>query len=178
MLPRGIDRLEAISVGGVEFGVGREANPKLVRGLKPLALYAEAEFSPVPGGAGKDIVIFEPPPKVVKRPHQGRCQFGRGDCDRRRVPGQLRADKSVPEIVRVGKMKVRRHFVVKSIVAYVHAGIDCGRHATILQNDRKSICMYRAWNGSLMHYLGYFDLEQKTLQPLDNPFGTRLSPMS
>jgi hypothetical protein len=30
-----------------------------------------------------------------------------------------------------------------------------------------------------MHYdLGYFDLEQKTLQPLDNPFGTRLSPIS
>ena len=28
------------------------------------------------------------------------------------------------------------------------------------------------------HYdLGYFDLEQKTLQPLDNPFGPRLSPM-
>jgi hypothetical protein len=26
--------------------------------------------------------------------------------------------------------------------------------------------------------LGYFDLEQKTLQPLDNPFGPRLSPMS
>jgi hypothetical protein len=26
--------------------------------------------------------------------------------------------------------------------------------------------------------LGYIDLEQKTLQPLDNPFGSRLSPMS
>jgi hypothetical protein len=26
--------------------------------------------------------------------------------------------------------------------------------------------------------LGYFDLEQKTLQPLDNPFGSLLSPMS
>ena len=26
--------------------------------------------------------------------------------------------------------------------------------------------------------LGYFDLEQKTLQPFDNPFSTRLSPMS
>jgi hypothetical protein len=25
---------------------------------------------------------------------------------------------------------------------------------------------------------GYFDLEQKTLQPRDNPFGTRLSPLS
>ena len=35
------------------------------------------------------------------------------------------------------------------------------------------------WLVSSMHYdLGYFDLEQKTLQPLDNPFGTRLSPMS
>ena len=35
------------------------------------------------------------------------------------------------------------------------------------------------WLASFMHYdLGYFDLEQKTLQPLDNPFGSRLSPMS
>ena len=30
---------------------------------------------------------------------------------------------------------------------------------------------------SFMHYdLGFIDLEQKTLQPLDNPFGTGLSP--
>jgi hypothetical protein len=35
------------------------------------------------------------------------------------------------------------------------------------------------WLTSFMHHdLGYFDLEQKTLQPLDNPFGTRLSPAS
>jgi hypothetical protein len=35
------------------------------------------------------------------------------------------------------------------------------------------------WLASFMRYdLGYFDLEQKTLQPLDNPFGSRLSPMS
>jgi len=26
--------------------------------------------------------------------------------------------------------------------------------------------------------LGFIDLEQKTLQPLDNPFGPRLLPMS
>jgi hypothetical protein len=30
-----------------------------------------------------------------------------------------------------------------------------------------------------MHFdLGYIDLEQKTLQTIDNPFGSRLSPMS
>jgi hypothetical protein len=35
------------------------------------------------------------------------------------------------------------------------------------------------WIVSFMHYeLGYIDLEQKTLQPLDNPFGTQVSPMS
>jgi hypothetical protein len=35
------------------------------------------------------------------------------------------------------------------------------------------------WLATFMRYdLGYFDLEQRTLQPIDNPFGTRLSPMS
>ena len=35
------------------------------------------------------------------------------------------------------------------------------------------------WLVTFMHYdLGYIDLEQRTLQTIDNPFGTRLSPMS
>ncbi len=35
------------------------------------------------------------------------------------------------------------------------------------------------WLVSFLNYdLGYIDLEQKTLQTIDNPFGTRLSPMS
>jgi transposase InsO family protein len=35
------------------------------------------------------------------------------------------------------------------------------------------------WLISFMHYdLGYIDLEQRTLQTIGNPFGTRLSPMS
>jgi hypothetical protein len=35
------------------------------------------------------------------------------------------------------------------------------------------------WIVSFMHYdLGYSDLEQRTLQPSDNPFGPGLSPMS
>src|SRR6201982_459854 len=35
------------------------------------------------------------------------------------------------------------------------------------------------WLVSFSHYdLGYFDLEQKTLQPLHHPFGPRLSPRS
>ena len=35
------------------------------------------------------------------------------------------------------------------------------------------------WLVSFMSYdPGFIDLEQKTLQPLDNPFGLRLAPMS
>ena len=35
------------------------------------------------------------------------------------------------------------------------------------------------WLVAFMHYgLGNIDLEQRTLQTIDNPFGTRLSPMS
>lgn len=35
------------------------------------------------------------------------------------------------------------------------------------------------WLVSFMHYdLGYLDLEHRTLQTIDNPFGTSLSPMS
>ena len=35
------------------------------------------------------------------------------------------------------------------------------------------------WIVRFMHYdLGYIDLEQKTLQPLDNPLGPSLLPMS
>jgi hypothetical protein len=35
------------------------------------------------------------------------------------------------------------------------------------------------WLVSFMHYdLGYIDLEQRTLQTIDYPFGTRLSPTS
>jgi len=35
------------------------------------------------------------------------------------------------------------------------------------------------WLVSFMEYdLGYIDLEEKTLQPLENPFGPKVSPMS
>ena len=35
------------------------------------------------------------------------------------------------------------------------------------------------WLVSFMEYdLGYVDLEERTLQPLDNPFGPKVSPMS
>ena len=69
-------------------------------------------------------------------------------------------------------------------------GIACGRicmHrkrinvSTVLAGQRVGIKEVDEgiWIVSFMHYdLGYIDLEQKALQPLDNPFGARLLPMS
>jgi hypothetical protein len=44
---------------------------------------------------------------------------------------------------------------------------------------KKAFLLQKANHVNFMDYdLGYFDLEQRTLQTIDNPFGTRLSPMS
>lgn len=53
--------------------------------------------------------------------------------------------------------------------------------STVLAGQRVGIKEFDEgiWIVSFMDYdLGYIDLEQKTLQPLDNPFDSRLSPMS
>lgn len=53
--------------------------------------------------------------------------------------------------------------------------------STVLAGQRLGITEVddSIWLISFMHYdLGYIDLEQRTLQTIDNPFGTRLSPMS
>jgi alkanesulfonate monooxygenase SsuD/methylene tetrahydromethanopterin reductase-like flavin-dependent oxidoreductase (luciferase family) len=53
------------------------------------------------------------------------------------------------------------------------------RHGYPAMRRKYVMCDDGIWLASFMHYdLGYFDLEQKTLQPLDNPFGPGLSPMS
>jgi len=53
--------------------------------------------------------------------------------------------------------------------------------STVLAGQRLGIAEVDEgiWLVTFMTYdLGYIDLEQRTLQTIDNPFGTRLSPMS
>ena len=53
--------------------------------------------------------------------------------------------------------------------------------STVLAGQRLGIkeVDHGIWLASFMYYdLGYIDLEQRTLQTIDNPFGSRLSPMS
>jgi hypothetical protein len=60
---------------------------------------------------------------------------------------------------------------------------ECSCGALSMTKVKSSICWFRwARQGCSFEIakkdLGYIDLEQKTLQPLDNPFGPGLSPMS
>ena len=59
----------------------------------------------------------------------------------------------------------RKRINVSTVLAVQHLGIK--------EVDES------VWIVSFMSYdLGFIDLEQRTLQPLDNPLGPRLSPMS
>ena len=68
-----------------------------------------------------------------------------------------------------------------TLLRWSHAVLD--RHGLVRRGSGQRLGIKEVddgiWLASFMHFdLGYFDLEQKTLQPLDNPFGPRLSPMS
>src|ERR1700676_1473031 len=81
-----------------------------------------------------------------------------------------RADPSIP------RSRTARHRLRTALPAS-----QADQH--LYRAGRSELCIKEVddgiWLASFMHYdLGYFDLEQKPLQPLDNPFGTRLSPMS
>ena len=71
-----------------------------------------------------------------------------------------------------GARKVRE-LLVRRLAGDIRVPVLAGQRLGIKEVDDDT------WLVSFSHYdLGYFDLEQKTLQPLDNPFGPRLSPMS
>jgi transposase len=84
---------------------------------------------------------------------------------------------------RKGAHRVDDRRVISGIVHMLKSGprwrdypAEFGRYATVYNPttgaDRES-------GSASSHYdLGYIDLEQRTLQTLDNPFGPRLSPMS
>jgi hypothetical protein len=109
----------------------------------------------------------------TERPHQALNRMMPADVDR----PSARACTGLPEIV------YPFHDTDKLVTA-------CGRIcmcrkkiniSTALAGQRLGIKEVEnaIWLMSFMHYdLGYIDLEQKTLQTIDNLFGPRLSPMS
>lgn len=99
-----------------------------------------------------------------------------------RTPAQAYAPSSTPY---EGLPEVEYPFHDKDILVTACGRICMMRKkinvSTVLAGQRLGIREVDdgIWLVSFMHYdLGYIDLEQRTLQTIDNPFGTRLSPMS
>src|SRR5262245_55446626 len=68
---------------------------------------------------------------------------------------------------------ISRNTGYKIFDRYKEHGVLAGQRLGIKEVDEG------IWLVTFIDYdLGYIDLEQRTLQPLDNPFGPRLSPMS
>ena len=99
-----------------------------------------------------------------------------------RTPAELYAPSSTPY---EGLPDVEYPFHDRDIIVTACGRICMARKkinvSTVLAGQRLGIKEVDdgIWLISFMRYdLGYIDLEQRTLQTIDNPFGTRLSPMS
>lgn len=108
-----------------------------------------------------------------ERPHEGIAM---------RMPAEVYAPSSRPY---EGLPELEYPFHDKDILVTACGRICMHRKkinvSTVLAGQRLGIKEVDdgIWLVSFMHYdLGYIDLEQRTLQTIDNPFGTRLSPMS
>lgn len=99
-----------------------------------------------------------------------------------RTPAELYAPSSIPY---EGLPDVEYPFHDRDIIVTACGRICMARKkinvSTVLAGQKLGIKEVDdgIWLISFMRYdLGYIDLEQRTLQTIDNPFGTRLSPMS
>jgi hypothetical protein len=72
-------------------------------------------------------------------------------------------------------MKSMQLVMLSGLAVIICAGFgDCSFKAVGIKEVGDGV-----WLATFMHYdLGYFDLESKKLEPLANPFGPRLLPMS
>ena len=79
-------------------------------------------------------------------------------------------------------MDIRAHGSRFRTAPQPQKGVDrseIAHHGQAGDRDARAQANNGIWLLSFMHYdLKYIDLEQGTLQTIDNPFGTRLSPMS
>jgi transposase InsO family protein len=96
----------------------------------------------------------------------------------RGLPGAIRSDNGLPFASPNGLYNLSRLAVACGRICMHRKKINV---STVLAGQKLGIKEVDdgIWLVSFMHYdLGYIDLEQRTLQTIDNPFGTRSSPMS
>ena len=178
--PNGLYNLSKLSVWWLRLGIAieriRPGNPQQNGRHERMHRTLKAETTRPPGAnslqqqARFDAFVSE---FNEQRPHEALAM---------RTPAELCAPSSRPY---QGLPEVQYPFHDRDILVTACGRICMHRKkinvSTVLAGQRLGIREVDdgIWLVSFMHYdLGYIDLEQRTLQTIDNPFGTRLSPMS
>ena len=178
--PNGLYNLSRLSVWWLRLGIGLErikpGNPQQNGRHERMHLTLKKEATRPPGmNALQQQARFDDFMSEfnAERPHEG---IGM------KVPAELYAPSSRPYS---GLPELIYPFHDKDVMVTACGRICMHRKkiniSTVLAGQRLGIAEVDdgIWLVSFMHYdLGYIDLEQRTLQTIDNPFGTRLSPMS
>jgi transposase InsO family protein len=178
--PNGLYNLSKLSVWWLRLGIGLErikpGHPQQNGRHERMHLTLKKEATRPPGtNSLQQQARFEEFVKEfnVERPHEALAM---------KVPGEVYRPSSKPY---AGLPEVDYPFHDKDILVTACGRICMHRKkiniSTVMAGQRLGIKEVEdgIWLVSFMQYdLGYIDLEQKTLQTIDNPFGTSLSPMS
>jgi transposase InsO family protein len=178
--PNGLYNLSRLSVWWLRLGISLErikpGNPQQNGRHERMHLTLKKEATRPPGmNALQQQAKFDDFMSEfnAERPHEGIAM---------KVPAQLYTPSSRPY---TGLPELSYPFHDKDIMVTACGRVCMHRKkinvSTVLAGHRLGITEVDdgIWLVSFMHYdLGYIDLEQRTLQTIDNPFGTRLSPMS
>ena len=178
--PNGLYNLSKLSVWWLRLGIALErikpGHPQQNGRHERMHLTLKKEATRPPGmNSLQQQARFEDFLKEfnVERPHEALAM---------KVPGEVYCPSSKPY---AGLPDVDYPFHDKDILVTACGRICMHRKkiniSTVMAGQRLGIKEVDEgiWLVSFMKYdLGYIDLEQKTLQTIDNPFGTRLSPMS
>ena len=177
--PNGLYNLSKLSVWWLRLGIGleriRPGHPQQNGRHERMHLTLKKEATRPPGmNSLQQQARFEDFLKEfnLERPHEALAM---------KVPGEVYRPSSKPY---AGLPDVDYPFHDKDILVTACGRICMHRKkiniSTVMAGQRLGIKEVEdgIWLVSFMRYdLGYIDLEQKTLQTIDNPFGARLSPM-
>jgi transposase len=164
-----------------EFGISRKTGYKIFNRYRDQGLEALTDRSRRPVRYANQLP--EPVERLIVATKRDKPHWGARKI-RELIVRRLAGDVRIPAKSTVHAV-LDRHGLVKRARARRNRAEGTPLSIAAAPNDLwctdfKSLPLRRQGgnSGSATADLGYIDLEQKTLQTIDNPFGTRLSPMS
>lgn len=137
---------QAVPISGVKAIVWLKPNPQFICYWQPHLVDLKTELSTVARGAatsGKNIIIFNPPPKIPAVYLVNYLQFRRINSNNRCQHFSIWPNQAVTEQFRIGERIACIEFFQELLTANIHNNIDCGGLAAVSQDYGECISMGR-----------------------------------